>query len=1492
MTTLAPNDFTHLHTHSEFSLLDGLGRITDLVDAAEKQGFDSLALTDHGALYGAVAFWQAATNKGIKPIIGVETYVARRAMTDREGKADAQPFHLILLARDWTGYLNLCRLVTDAHLDGYYYKPRIDREHLARYSEGLVGLSACLNGEVPRALEVDDWESARRLAGEYQDILGNGNFFLELQDHGLPEQKRLNEQLVRLAPEIGLPLVVTNDLHYVHELQSEAHDVLLCVGTGNNLDTPGRMKFETNDFWLKSAAQMSALFPDQREAILNSRRIAEMCDVAMPLGHLRIPHFPVPEGETVESWLAKECQAGLERRYGTVTPELQQRLDYELGVITSMGYAGYFLIVADFVRFAREQRIQTTCRGSAPGSIVTYTLGITPVDPIEYGLPFERFLNPDRVTMPDIDVDFEDDRRDEVIAYVSRKYGSDHVAQIITFGTMLARAAIRDVGRVLGHTYGEVDRIAKAVPNQLGIRLDEALEIAPQLREMYDGDPPVKRVIDFAKQLEGVARNASTHAAGVVISREPLTELMPLQKATNSEALMTQYEMHAIEALGLLKFDFLGLSNLTILRHAVDLVRDHRGIEIDLDDIPLDDATTFALLASGETTGIFQLESAGMRRYIRDLQPTSVYDLAAMVALYRPGPMENIPAYIRRKHGHEPVTYLHPLLEPYLEKTYGIFVYQEDIMSAAIALGGFTGPEADTLGYAIRKKKSSVLRAQKEQFVRQAAERGVDARVIDQVFAAFQPFERYGFNKAHATCYGLIAYQTAYLKANYTVDYMTAVLTAFRSNEEKVAAAIAECRRMGIEVLPPDVHRSGLEFTVEGDAIRFGLLAVKNVGQGAIESIIAARDEGGEFRSLTDFCSRIDLRLTNRKVLELLARVGALSPFGHPSQILLGLDDAVASGQATQRDRVSGQTSLFDMGAADAAAFERPLPSTPEVPVRERLRWEKELLGIYLSNHPLREIETVLPDYVNTWSGDLKDESLEGQRVVVGGIVAGSRTIITKARATMAVVTLEDLQGSIEVVVFPRLYEQTLGTWVEGAILLVAGRVDHRGEEVSILADIAVEWDAAVAKGPEAFAREVAAGERGSVRRRPPSGGSGGPGGPNGNGHGTNGHGPNGGAPRAPVPVGPGLPVTAPEQAAEPVAVGACCRDRGSPARGCRPSGPTTSSTPRPRRCHLSPRPSRSPPTTSHRTSCRFTRTITRSRHSPTRRGRGSQARRPRRPGPSTRARPRCSTSASPARPIGWWARWRRSRACSATDRARPQWCSTCPPPPAVRRCRCGCGTAWPTTPNWSRRRAGGWARVRSSSGWPEPPSPAALNAENVSDQGLSVGALELLHRLDRGQPVDVLGPDVVELLPRYIELAGDLVDHRRLVGADRVVDRPDCEAAPQQGQLLLLGGDASELPRHEEVLRAAVEVGLELRHPDDEHGLRLVEPAQLHDEPLHRGGFLCADVEIGVRGPAHDIGEGRQVARFLLRQGVQSGDDPPDGGRLRRGVGRDRASA
>jgi DNA polymerase-3 subunit alpha len=1131
---IAPNDFVHLHLHTEFSLLDGLGRIDDVVSEASAHGFDALAITDHGSLYGAMAFYQACREVDIKPIIGVEAYVAPGSMRDRDSK-DAPYYHLTLLAQDWTGYQNLCRIITEAHLDGYYYKPRLDRELLARYSEGIIGTSACLGGEVAKALEFDDFDKAQKIVGEYRDILGPEHFWLEMMDHGVPEQTALNPKLVRLSQQTGAGLVATNDLHYVRKDQHEAHDVLLCIGTGANLDTRNRMRFETQEFYLKTAAEMERLFAEIPEAVTNSKRIADMTDLQITFGKLRLPHFPVPEGYDVESWLREECERGLRQRYGEVTDKLQERLDYELGIIISMGYAAYFLIVADFVRYARDQGIATTCRGSAPGSIVTYTLGITPVDPIHYGLPFERFLNPDRVTMPDIDVDFEDARRDEVINYVTRKYGQDHVAQIITFGTMLARAAVRDVGRVMGYGYGEVDRIAKAIPSTLGITLEESLQQAPPFREMYEGDQGIHKMVDIAKQLEGVARNASTHAAGLVIGAEPLTELMPLQRATNSDALMTQYEMHGVEALGLLKFDFLGLSNLTILRQAVDLISSHAGVEIDLDTIPLDDEKTFQLLSSGETTGVFQLESAGMRRYIKELRPTSVYDLAAMVALFRPGPMDNIPAYIRRKHGQEKVTYLHPLLEPYLEKTYGIFVYQEDIMAAAIALGGFTGPEADTLGYAIRKKKSKVLRDQKDKFVTQAAERGVEPSVIDAVFKAFQPFERYGFNKAHATCYGLIAYQTAYLKANYPVEYMTSVLSAFRDNTDKVGHAIAECRRLGIEVLPPDIHRSFVDFTVEGDSIRFGLLAIKNVGEGAIQSIIDAREADGAFDSLADLCARIDLRLVNKRVMEALIKVGALHALGHPAQLLLGLDEAMAYGQAQARDRATGQGSLFDLlGEEDAAPAQR-LPQTTEAPSRERLRWEKELLGLYLSDHPLGEYATEMGSYVNAWTGDI-GEPLDQQRVVVGGMAVGIRRVITRNKESMAVVTLEDLQGSVDVVVFPRTYAEVGPKLVDDSVLVFAGRVDHKGDETVVLCDAVWAWDEVTELGPERFGQAVAAGDRGRGRRRRNGNG-------NGNGRGAT------AAPMAPVGSA-GTPAPSP--------VETLVIPRVSPLRGSQPDGTIT----------------------------------------------------------------------------------------------------------------------------------------------------------------------------------------------------------------------------------------------------------------------------------------------------------------------------------------------
>ena len=1082
-------DFVHLHVHSEFSLLDGLSRIGDMTRRAADAGMKSLAITDHGAMYGAIEFYQACGRAGIKPIVGVETYVAPRSHLDKEAKVDANPFHMILLAKDLIGYRNLMTLVTKAHLDGYYYKPRIDKELLAQHSEGLIGTSACLGGEVLKRLADGDERAARQAADEYRSILGKDNFFIEVQDHGVPEQARLHPHLVELARGMGIPMLATNDTHYTVPEQHEAHDLLLCIGTGSNLDTPGRLRFETNEFYLKSPEEMRRLFRGELpDAMDNTLRVAEMVDLKLEFDQLRLPHFPVPDGESATTWMRKECERGLLARYGSDPGDtVRQRLEYELGVIERMGYAGYFLIVADFTRFAREQGIMTTCRGSAPGSIVTYSLGITPVDPIAYRLPFERFLNPDRVTMPDIDIDFADSRRDEVIEYVTRKYGDDRVAQIITFGTLGAKAAIRDVGRTMGLTYAEADRVAKSVPNELNISLERAVDTSPQLRELIAGDERVEKLIGVAKQLEGVARHASTHAAGIVISREPLTEIMPLQRATDGRTTMTQFEMHACEALGLLKFDFLGLINLTILADAVDLIRVHRGVAVDVDRLPLDDRKTFELLSTGETTGIFQLEGSGMRRYVKDLKPTEVKDLAAMVALFRPGPMANIPAYIRRKHGLEPVTYLHPSLEPALHDTYGIFVYQEDIMTAAIAMADYTGPEADNLCYAIRKKKESVLREHEAKFKAGAKKKGIPPSVVDQVFAAFEPFARYGFNKAHATCYGLIAYQTAYLKANYPVEFMTAVLNGFRERAEKVAAVVAECRRLEIAVRPPDVQASQALFTVEADAsgapeaIRFGLAAIKNVGEGAIEAIVAAREGRGEasdvagpFASLDDLCRRVDLRTANKRVFESLVKAGAMASLGSLGSLLGRLDVALESGARHQRDVAAGQGTLFDLFAVPVESLGAPAASAPEedeVPRKERLRWEKELLGLYLSEHPLGDIADQLPDYVTAYTGDLAEES-DQAKVTLGGIIQSTRRVITRAGSTMLVATLEDLTGSVEVVVFPKVFSETANAWADDAVVLITGRVDRRDDAAQLLCETVHAWDDAMRMGPLAFGAE------------------------------------------------------------------------------------------------------------------------------------------------------------------------------------------------------------------------------------------------------------------------------------------------------------------------------------------------------------------------------------------------------------------------------------
>ena len=1090
-----PAEFVHCHLHTEYSLLDGESRIASLMERAHGLGMPALALTDHGALYGAIEFYEQARARNITPIIGVEAYIAPRRMTDRDPKLDASAFHLVLLAMTAEGYRNLLKLTTAAHLDGFYYKPRIDRELLSRHAAGLIGLSACLQGEVPRAVLRGDAQAAREIATTYRDIFGPGNFYLEVQNHGLPDQQTLIRGVTQVARDLDLPLVATNDVHYVTRDEADAQDVLMCIQMGLALDQKDKPRMgETPEFYLKSPAEMAARFAELPEALRNTLAIAERCQLEIEIGQPKLPLFPVPEGETPDSYLRRLCEAGLRRIYGQVTPALAARLDYELGVIAKMGFAAYFLIVQDFVNFARRRGILTTVRGSAAGSLVLYACGVTDVDPIAYRLPFDRFLNLERYTMPDIDVDFMDSRRDEVIKYVMDKYGADHVAQIITFGTMGARAAIRDVGRVMGLPYGDVDRIAKLIPGPF-VTLKEALEAEPELRAAAQDNAQIRRLLDLAQKLEGVARHASTHAAGVIISREALIEQVPLQRATKGDLVMTQYDMNSVASIGLLKMDFLGLTNLTILDSAIRIVRETRGVEIDLPRIPLDDKPTYELLSSGETTGIFQLEGRGMRRYLRDLRPDRIEDVMAMVALFRPGPMANIPAYIRRKHGQEPVAYLHPLLEPVLKDTYGVMVYQEDIMTVAQAVAGYTLAEADVLCYAIRKKIKDRLLAQRQKFVAGARRKGVPAKVVDQIFEQFEPFARYGFNRAHAACYGLIAYYTAYLKAHHSAEYMTAVMTSDAGDTEKVAQAIAECHRMGIRILPPDVNKSAASFTVEGDAIRFGLAAVRNVGEGAVESMIEARTSGGPFTGLADFCSRVDTRQVNQRVVASLVKAGALDSLGAPrAQMLQTLDDTMDKAQRAQRVRAQGQTGLFDLGEATAPL----VPAVPgeEFSREELLTMEKEMLGLYISDHPLTRWQPVLDQRVTVPLGQLVDLP-DRKEVVVGGIVSEMKRTITRSGSAMAFLTLEDLTGSVEVVVFPRVYEQQGYTLKRDAVLLLRGRVDIDEQAAKFLCEEILQLpaspDAAAGGGPLAGGGSASVAPAGKGTGQDARNGNGGP---------------------------------------------------------------------------------------------------------------------------------------------------------------------------------------------------------------------------------------------------------------------------------------------------------------------------------------------------------------------------------------------------------------
>jgi DNA polymerase-3 subunit alpha len=1050
--------FSHLHVHTEYSLLDGMCRIPQLVERARELGMDSLAITDHGVMYGAIEFYLAASEAGIKPVIGCEVYLAPNSRFGRDA-SDKNNYHLILLARNQTGYRNLIQLATKAHLEGFYYRPRVDKELLEQYHDGLIALSACIAGEVPRRILEGRLEEAKQAALWYKQTFGD--FYLEIQRHPIAELEQINHGLISISNELNMPLVATNDVHYINREDASSHDLLVCIGTNSSIYDDKRMKMAGDFYYLKSPAEMAELYRDIPQALENAERIADMCNLKLEFGRLHLPEIDLPEGKTADHFLADLCHQNLPQYYPQPTPEIKQRLDYELEVIRQTQFANYFLVVWDIISFAKEHGILFGVRGSAAASIVLHCLGITELDPIENRLVFERFLNLERQEMPDIDLDFEDARRDEVIAYVSQKYGQDHVAQIITFGTLGARAALRDVGRALGMPYSDVDRVARLVPFRLGMTLERALNENSELRTIYEEDKIVRNLVDSARRLEGIARHASTHAAGVVISKEPLTSHVPLQRVSkgNGEAgVMTQFTMDDIARIGLLKMDFLGLANLTILGKAKEIIAQSRGIDIDLHHIPMDDARTFTLLSSGETAGVFQLEGAGMRRYIKELKPTTFSDIAAMIALYRPGPMEHIPTFIKAKHGIEPIRYPHPALSSILEETYGVIVYQEQVLFIVQAFAGYSLGQADIFRKAMGKKIPAVMKKEKRNFIAGAKKLGYSTEVADEVFALIEPFAGYAFNKAHSFSYALIAYQTAYLKANYPAEYITAFLITHADQLEKVATAVAECRRLGISVLPPDVNRSQVSFSIEGGdgnalAIRFGLAAIKNVGLGAVEPLVAERQKGGEFKSIEDLCRRVDLRGMNRRAMESLIKAGALDCVGDRGTLLHNVSRILALAQREQHLQETGQSTLFDLWGE---AMPAPLPNldlqAADISIKEKLAWERELMGVYLSEHPFSAFATKVAGGNATLCGHI-DAELAGQPITVAGMVASVHLSFTRDRHPFASVVLEDLDGRLEVMVWPKVYADTRDLWQEGNILLVEGKVRLRDDRVQLSCD-------------------------------------------------------------------------------------------------------------------------------------------------------------------------------------------------------------------------------------------------------------------------------------------------------------------------------------------------------------------------------------------------------------------------------------------------------
>jgi DNA polymerase-3 subunit alpha len=1053
----SPSDFVHLHVHSEYSLLDGLGRVKDLVNRACDLNMPALALTDHGTMHSAIEFYREAKKQDIKPIIGIETYLTPvgRRMTQKQSGVDDKRFHQLLLAQNDLGYRNLIQIASASQLEGFYYKPRIDREFLAERAEGLIATSGCMAGEIPRLLTQGSTRLAHERLSWWIDVFGRDRFFLELQEHGIPELTKVNRQLIQWAQEFDLKLIATNDVHYVNSEDAGPHDILLCVQTGELVTAKDRMRMSDRSYFLKSYPEMLELFRERPDSLLNTMAIAEMCEVDLDPRGYHLPPFDVPPGYDAESYLRHLVDEGLRRRYGEQAnvPAIQARKEHELKIIHDMGFDTYFLIVWDLCEFARRRDIWWNVRGSGAGSLVAYATGITNLDPLANHLLFERFLNPGRVSMPDIDLDYPDDRREEMINYTVEKYGQENVAQIITFGTMGARAAIRDVGRAMDIPLPEVDRVAKLIPGGPKVKISDGLEQSHDLRELYEGTDYIRELIDTAQRLEGVARHASTHAAGVIVADKPLVEYTPLHRPTKGDerGVVTQYTMEVLESIGLLKIDFLGLSTLTIMRKACELIESRNGVRYDLDTIPINDRKAFELLASGNVTGIFQVESAGMRRVLTTMKPSKFEHIVATISLYRPGPMEYIDDYIARMHGRKPVEYHHPALEPILAETYGIIVYQEQIMQIASELSGYSPGDADLMRRAVGKKKKDELLRHREKFVRGAIERNIPKEAGDKIFDDIEFFARYGFNKAHAADYAVITCQTAYLKAHYPVEYMAALLTVERHNTDKVGMLIGECRTMGIPVLPPDINKSHIHFTIEdiedNSAIRFGLGAVKNVGEGAIEVILQARADGGAYVDVDDFCRRVDLRQVNRRALESLIKVGALRSFGRRAQLLAIIERMLGLSSQTHQAAAVGQISMFDVGRFDAPAAGSilfPLPEVEEISRREKLSWEKELVGVYVSEHPMHQIVRKLGSSVTCLLGQI-DETMAGHKVTVAGMINWVRQIYTKNGKPMAFVELEDVQGTIELIVFPRTYEETHELWQEEKMVVVRGKVDIKG---------------------------------------------------------------------------------------------------------------------------------------------------------------------------------------------------------------------------------------------------------------------------------------------------------------------------------------------------------------------------------------------------------------------------------------------------------------